>query len=75
MYTKRSMLITNLEHGDVDKGQHEQEKGDLSLNLNQFQTEGTHVNDFDSYVEVHAVIPETGDGQWNNNRIASVRVS
>ena len=75
MYIKRSMLITNLEHGDVDKGQHEQEKGDLSLNLNRFQTEGTNIYDFNPYVKVHTIVPETGDGQWNKDRIASVRVS
>ena len=75
MCTKRLMLITNLEHGDVDEGQHEQEKGDLSLNLNQFQTKGTNVYDCDSYVKVHTVVPEIGDCQWNNDRIASVRVS
>ena len=43
------------------------------MNLNQFQTEGTHLNDFDSYVKVHTVIPETGDGQWNYDRIARVQ--
>ena len=63
MYTKRSRLITNLEHGDVDEGQHEQGKGDLSLNLNRFQTEGTNVYDFDSYVKVHTVVSETEDGE------------
>ena len=61
------MLITNPKHGDVDKDQHDQEKGDLSLNLNRFQTEGTNAYDFDSYVKVHTVVPELGDGQWNNN--------
>ena len=66
---KKADLITNLEHGDVDKGQHEQVKGDLSLNLNWFQTEGTNIYDFDSYVKVHTVVSETKDGEWNNDRI------
>ena len=73
MYTKRSMLITNPEHGDVDEDQHEQGKGDLSLNLNRFQTEGTNVYDFDSYVKVHTVVSETKNDQRNNDRIARVQ--
>ena len=59
MCTKRSMLITNPKQGDVDNGQHEQRKGALSLNLNRFQTEGTNVYDFGSYVKVHTVDTET----------------
>ena len=72
---KKADLLANPEHGDVDEGQHEQEKGDLSLNLNRFQTEGTNVYDFDSDVKVHTVVPETGDGQGNNDIISSMRVS
>ena len=55
------MLITKPEHGDFDEGQQDQEKGDLSLNLNRFQTEGTNVYNFGSYVKVHTVVTETRD--------------
>ena len=61
------MLIIKPEHGDVYEGQQDQKIGDLSLNLNRFQTKGTNAYDFDSYAKVHTVVPEPGDGQWGNN--------
>ena len=61
------MLITKLEHEYFDEGQQDQEKGDLSLNLNCFQTEGTNVYDFGSYVKVHKV-PGTINEIMNSQR-------
>ena len=48
------MLKTKPEHEDFDKSQQDQEKEDLSLILNRFQTEGTNIYDFGSYVNSFA---------------------
>ena len=70
--TKGSMIVTKPRHRDIDEDQEDQEKGDLSLNINRFKPRGQiYIGSYDKDLTKEwnpkrasiTVVTETGDNQ------------